>query len=68
MRSNTDVRGKIMIKLEHVNNKRSHSHLSYSHSRLIPISLSNLIASHSHGNRTEGMEILHFPFLCTYLL
>ena len=68
MRSNTDFGGKVMVKLEHVNNKRSHSHLSYSHSRLIPISLSNLIASHSHGNPTEGMEIPHFPFPCTYLL
>ena len=28
---------------EHINNKRSHSHLSYSHSRPIPISLGNLV-------------------------
>ena len=32
-----------MTKWEHINNKRSHSHLSYSHSRPIPISLSNLV-------------------------
>ena len=32
-----------MTKWEHINNKRSHSHLSYSHSRPIPIDLSNLV-------------------------
>ena len=39
----TDYGVKIMIKWEHINNKRSHSHLSYSHSRPIPISFSNLV-------------------------
>ena len=43
MKSNTDFGGKIMTKWKHINNKRSHSHLSYSHSRPIPISLSNLV-------------------------
>ena len=32
-----------MTKWEHINNQRSHSHLSHSHSRPIPISLSNFV-------------------------
>ena len=32
-----------MIEREHINNKRSHFHLSYFHSRPISISLSNLV-------------------------
>ena len=67
MRSNTDFGGKIMNKWEQINNKRSHSHLSYSHSRPIPISLSNLVP-HSHWNPTGGMGIPHFPFPCISLL
>ena len=43
MRSNTDFGGNIMTKWEHANNKRSHSHLSCSYFRSIPISLSNLV-------------------------
>ena len=43
MMTNTDFLRKIMTKWEHISNKRSHSHLSYSHSRPIPISLSNLV-------------------------
>ena len=43
MRSNTDFEGKIITKWEHINNKRPHSHENYSHSRPIPISLSNLV-------------------------
>ena len=54
-----------MTKWEHINNKRSHPHLSYSYSRPISISLSNLvpIPMGSQGR----MEISHFPFLCPYL-
>ena len=33
-----------MAKWEHINNKRSHSYLSYSLSRPIPISLYNLVS------------------------
>ena len=43
MRLNKDFGVKIMTKLEQITNKRSHNHLSYSHSRPIPISLSNLV-------------------------
>ena len=42
--SNTDFGGKIMTKWEHINNKRSYSYLSYSHSRHISFSLSNLVS------------------------
>ena len=42
-RGQIDFGGKIMTKWEHImpNNKRSHSHLSYSHP--IPINLSSLV-------------------------
>ena len=54
MRSNTDFGGKIITKWEYIKNKRSYFHLSYSHSRLISISLSSLVPIpmriHSHGN------------------
>ena len=43
MMSNTDFEGKILTKWEYINNKRSHSHLSYFHSCFIPISLNNLV-------------------------
>ena len=60
-----------MTKWEYINKKRSHSHLSYSHSRPIPISLSNLVliwcSFGAHGNPMVGMGIPHFPFLCTSL-
>ena len=44
-----------MTKWEHINNKSSHSHLSYSHSRPIPSSLSNLV-SIPMGIPQEGWE------------
>ena len=43
-RSNKDFRGKIMTKWECISNKRSHSYLSYSRSRSVPITLSNLVS------------------------
>ena len=52
-----------MTKWEYINNKRFHSHLSYSNSRPIHISLSNLVLI-----LMEGMRIPHFPFLCASLL
>ena len=62
------ILGKIMTKWEHINNKHFHSHLSYSHSRPIPISLSNLVSIPSHGNSSGGMGIPHFPFPCISLI
>ena len=54
MRSNTDFEVKIITKWEYIKNKRSYFHLSYSHSRLIPISLNSLapipMGMDSHGN------------------
>ena len=55
MRSNIDFGEKIMTKWEHINNKRSHSHLSKSHSRPILISLSNLVPV-PMGIPREGWE------------
>ena len=50
-----------MTKWEQINYKRSHSHLSYSDSRSIPISLSNLVFI-PMGIPREGWEsrISHF--------
>ena len=44
-----------MTKWEHINNKRFHSHLSYSHSRSILICLSNLVPI-PMGIQREGWE------------
>ena len=44
-----------MTKWKYVNNKRSHSHLSYSYSRPIPIILSNLVLN-PMGISWEGWE------------
>ena len=44
MTSITDFEGKIMTKWEYINNKRSRSHLSYSHSLHIPFSLNNFVS------------------------
>ena len=50
-----------MTKWEYVNNKRSYSHLSYSHSRPIPISLSHLVPIPMGIPREEWeSRIFHF--------
>ena len=50
-----------------MNNERSHFHLSYFHSRLIPINLSNLVPI-SIGIPREGWESHIFSFPCTSLV
>ena len=52
-----------MTTWEHINNKRSRFHLSYSHSRPIPISLSNLVPI-----PMGEMGIPHFLLPCSFLL
>ena len=50
-----------MTKWEHINNKRSHSHLSYSHSRLILISLGNLVRITIGIPREDGNPAFPIP-------
>ena len=53
--------GKIMTEWEQINNKRSHSHLSYSHSRSIPISLSNLVPIPWESHGRDGNPAFPIP-------
>ena len=50
-----------MARWEHINNKRSYSHLSYSYYRFITISLSNLVLFPWESHGRDGNSAFPIP-------